>query len=133
MTSSATRATVEDLFAEVSRTGFGAGFQDRLSDDLVFTVTGTSPLAGRYPSRAEYQEKVLARLHERVATPIRPTVEQVLVDGEWATVLFRTEGVRGHNGADFGMRYCWVLRVVDDLVVEITGFYDSTKMLDLFA
>jgi ketosteroid isomerase-like protein len=133
MNSGSTRATVEDVFSSVSESGFGAGFVDRLADDLVFTVTGTSPLAGRYTGKAEYQEKVLARLHERLATPLRPMIEQVLVDGEWATVRFRTEGVRGHNGTDFSMEYCWLVRVVDDRITEITGFYDSRKMLDLFA
>ncbi|WP_274911089.1 nuclear transport factor 2 family protein [Streptomyces sp. WZ-12] len=130
---STTRATLQDVFRTVSETGFGERFLDRLADDLVFTAAGTSPLAGRYTSKAEYSEKVLARLHERLATPIRPTVEQMLVDGEWAMVRFRSAGVHGHNGADFSMQYCWLIRVVDDRIVEITGFYDTKKMIDLFA
>ena len=133
MDSRSTRATLSDVFATVAESGFGATFLDRLAEDLVFTATGTSPLAGRYTSKAEYQEKVLARLHERLATPIRPTIEQLLVDGEWATVRFRSDGVHGHNGADFSMQYCWLIRVVDERIVEIIGFYDAKKMLDLFA
>jgi ketosteroid isomerase-like protein len=124
---------LDEVFSSVSETGFGAGFIDRLADDLVFTATGDSPVAGRYTSKAQYQEKVLARLHERLATPLKPAIEQVLVDGEWATVRFRTEGVRGHNGADFSMQYCWVLRVVDSTIVEIIGFYDTAKMVALFS
>jgi ketosteroid isomerase-like protein len=133
MSSRSTRATLDDVFASISETGFGEKFQDHLADDLVFTATGTSPLAGCYTGKAEYQEKVLARLHERLATPIRPKIEQLLVDGEWATVRFRSEGVRGHNGTDFSMQYCWLIRVVVDRITEIIGFYDTKKMLDLFA
>jgi ketosteroid isomerase-like protein len=124
---------LDEIFSSVSETGFGAGFIDRLAEDLVFTATGDSPLGGRYTSKAEYQEKVLARLHERLATPLRPTIEQILVDGEWATVRFRTVGVRGHNGADFSMQYCWILRVVDETITEIIGFYDTAKMVALFS
>ncbi|WP_275559413.1 nuclear transport factor 2 family protein [Streptomyces sp. 5-6(2022)] len=133
MDNRSTKATLDDVFSSVSTSGFGTKFLDRLADDLVFTATGTSPLAGRYTGKAEYGEKVLAPLHQRLATPIRPTIEQMLVDGEWATVRFRTEGVRGKNGADFSMEYCWLIRVVDDRIVEIIGFYDTKKMLDLFA
>ncbi len=133
MSSRSTRDVLDEVFSSVSETGFGAGFIDRLADDLVFTATGDSPVAGRYTSKAQYQEKVLARLHERLATPLKPAIEQVLVDGEWATVRFRTEGVRGHNGADFSMQYCWVLRVVDSTIVEIIGFYDTAKMVALFS
>lgn len=131
--STATRATLERVFAHVSESGFGEDFAAALSDELVFTATGTSPLAGRYTSKAKYQEKVLGRLHERLATPLRPRIEQFLVDGEWATIRFRTEGVRGVNGADFSMQYCWLIRVVAGQITEIIGFYDSKKMLDLFA
>jgi ketosteroid isomerase-like protein len=130
---SATTATLESVFSRISEHGFGQAFLDALADDLVFTATGSSPLAGRYTSKAEYQDRVLGRLHERLATPLRPAIEQMLVDGEWATVRFRTEGVRGHNGADFSMQYCWLLRVVDGRIVEIVGFYDTKKMVDLFA
>ncbi|GAA1931008.1 nuclear transport factor 2 family protein [Streptantibioticus ferralitis] len=133
MDSGSTRAALDDVFSSVSESGFGKKFLDRLAPDLVFTATGTSPLAGRYTSKAEYSEKVLARLHERLATPIRPAIEQMLVDGEWATVRFRSEGVRGHNGADFSMQYCWLIRVIGDRIVEIIGFYDTKKMIDLFA
>ncbi len=133
MSNRTVRATVHDAFSSVSRSGFGQEFLDRLADDLVFTVTGSSPLAGRYPGKAEYRERVLARLHDRLATPIRPEVEQILVDGEWATVRFRTHDVRGRNGTDFSMQYCWLVRVVDDRIVEVIGFYDTKKMIDLFA
>ncbi len=124
---------LEDVFSSVSEAGLGEKFLDRLADDLVFTVTGSSPLAGRYTSAAEYREKVLARLHERLATPLRPTIDQFLVDGQWAAVRFRTEGARGHNGADFSMQYCWLIRATDDQISEIIGFYDTKKMIDLFA
>jgi ketosteroid isomerase-like protein len=128
-----TRAVLESVFSGVAEHGFGAEFRSALSDDLVFTVTGSSPLAGRYAGRSEYVEKVLDPLHERLATPLRPRIEQILADGETGVVLFRTEGARGRNGADFSMRYCWVVRVVDGSIVEITGFYDSKRMCDLFA
>ncbi|MFK4548208.1 ketosteroid isomerase-like protein [Streptomyces tendae] len=128
-----TRRTVERAFADVPQSGFTERFTEALADDLVFTATGTSPVAGRYESKTEYQTNVLARLHERLATPIRARVEQVIVEGEWATVRFRSHGVQGVNGIDFSMEYCWLIRVVDGRITEITGFYDTKKMNDLFA
>ncbi|WP_236795015.1 nuclear transport factor 2 family protein [Amycolatopsis sp. GM8] len=132
-TTAETRRTVERVFADVAESGFAGTFVDALADDLVFTATGTSPIAGRYESKTEYQAKVLARLHERLATPIRARIEQTIVEGEWATVRFRSHDVRGTNGTDFSMQYCWVIRVVAGRITEITGFYDTKKMNDLFA
>jgi ketosteroid isomerase-like protein len=133
MNKSSTRETLDRVFRGVHERGFGEEFLAALSDDLRFTATGSSPLAGHYTSKTEYQTKVLARLHQRLATPIRPAIEQTLVDGEWACVRFRSEGVHGINGADFSMQYCWLLRVQDGSITEIVGFYDTKKMAELFA
>jgi ketosteroid isomerase-like protein len=131
--SEATRHTLTTVFADISRTGFGEDFAAALADDLSFTATGDTPLAGHYTSKVEYRARVLDPLHERLATPIRPRIEQMLIEGEWGVIRFRSEGVVGKNGADFSMQYTWWLRVVDGRIVEIVGFYDTHKMHALFA
>ncbi|WP_197379347.1 nuclear transport factor 2 family protein [Mycolicibacterium mengxianglii] len=127
-----TRKALEEVFSTASLSGFGETFLDRLSEDVTFTATGTSPLAGQYHGKAEYREQVLSRLHDRLATPMRPQLDQMVVDGEWAAVRFHTEGVRGTNGADASMQYCWVIRVSGDRIVEVIGYYDTEKMVGLF-
>lgn len=131
--SAVTRTTLENVFSSISESGLGEAFQDTLADDLVFTVTGTSPLSGTYTSKSEYLKNVLEPLHEQLDTALRPTLEQILVDGQWGTVRFRTEGVYGRNGADFSMQYCWLIRVIDYRIKEVVGFYDTNKMIRLFA
>ncbi|WP_239706792.1 nuclear transport factor 2 family protein [Mycolicibacterium smegmatis] len=116
-----TRAVLEDVFATTSQTGFGETFLDRLSDDVTFTATGTSPVAGQYHGKTEYREKVLSRLHDHLATPMRPQLDQMIVDGDWAAVRFHTEGVHGTNGSDASMQYCWVMRVAGDQIVDVIG------------
>ncbi|MFF4054016.1 nuclear transport factor 2 family protein [Streptomyces chartreusis] len=71
-------------------------------------------------------------MHARLSTPIRAHIEEAIVEGEWATVRFRSHDVLGGNGNDFSMQYCWGVRVVAGRIVEITGFYDTKKMNDLF-
>lgn len=42
-----TRELMDSLFSEFALDNFGESFANALSDDLVWTVTGTSPIAGR--------------------------------------------------------------------------------------
>ncbi|AJR24195.1 hypothetical protein TZ53_11125 [Sphingobium sp. YBL2] len=123
---------IRPLFDEVARSGFGQAFFDILSDDIIFQATGTSPVAGRYVGKQCYMDNVLTPIKERVAAMPIPIVDRVLVDGEWATILFHSEDVSGKNGKDFSMTYCWLIRVADRRIVEIIGFYDQKKMIDLF-
>ena len=127
-----TREFVTGVFDNVSKTGFGSSFLDKISDDVIWTATGTSPMRGRYKGKVEYKEKVLDKLHERLEGFGLPSVDRIIVDGQWAAVNFHTTGAKAHSGLDFSMEYCWLMRVEDDRIVEVVGFYDSKKMCDLF-
>ena len=82
----------------------------------------------------------------QVLTPLRavldslpvPIVEHIIVDGYWATVIWHSEGVSGKNGADYDMKYAWVMRSQPEgdegglKVVEVMGFYDGEKVTNVF-
>lgn len=131
MDSEKTRAFLQNIFESVDFdfTTFG----DYLSDDLVWTATGDSPLSGRYEGKESYLRQVLGPLHEKLASPIKPILLRILVDGLWAAVHFRSENVRAKNGADFSMDYCWMMKVQGDKIVEVVGWYDQKKMWDIFS
>lgn len=65
-----------------------------------------------------------------------PIVEHIIVDGDWASIVWRSEGVKGKNGADYDMKYSWVMRVDSEggqqKIVEVFGFYDGQKVSNVF-
>ena len=128
-----TRTFIETLFSTIADQGFGHIFLDHLSDDVVWTATGSSPMRGRYEGKQNYREQVLDKLHEKLEHSPRPSIDQIIADRQWAAVHFHTSGARAYNGMDFSMEYCWLMKVEDDQIVEVVGFYDSKKMCDLFA
>lgn len=127
-----TRSVIEDLFGRITAAGWSENFLAALDDGLIFTASGTSPVAGRYVGKRVYQEKVLKRFDERLESWPKPIVDNMIVDGDSACVQFHSEGGLGKNGADFNMHYCWVMKLRDQKIVEITGYYDSAKMFALF-
>lgn len=60
------------------------------------------------------------------------------MDGYWATVVWHSEGVKGKNGADYDMKYNWLMRTQPEgedselRVVEVIGFYDGQKVTNVF-
>ncbi|EXJ89963.1 hypothetical protein A1O3_03030 [Capronia epimyces CBS 606.96] len=156
-TTDQTRAFVESLFTAVALDNFGASFAVALADDLVWTVTGSSPIAGRYEGKQVYVDRVLTPLRDvLVAMPV-PIVEHIIVDGDWAVVNWRSEGVRGKNGANYDMQYAWLMRTelvetvntdngtdtdtgtgaeddadLERKIVEVIGFYDGQKVAAVF-
>jgi hypothetical protein len=121
-------------FGRLAETGWTAEvFLDALAEDLVWTATGGSPISGTYRGRDAYIDGIYRRLDERLASWPRPQVERIVADGQWGVVEFSSTGGLGKNGTDYNMRYCWIIRVVDDRVIEVVGYYDTQMVTALFA
>jgi uncharacterized protein len=131
-TTETNRRFLRALFSTIASEGWADGFMAALHDDLVFNAMGTSPVAGRYQGKQVYRTQVLDRLHTRLASWPMPIVDTMIVDGNMASVQFHSEGGKGHNGADFNIQYCWVIRLDRERIAEIWGYYDSGKMVALF-
>ncbi|WP_344421355.1 nuclear transport factor 2 family protein [Pseudonocardia ailaonensis] len=133
-TTGATRAFLVEWFDRLAATGFDGGvFLGALSDDLVWTATGTSPVSGTFRGKQAYVDGVWRPLDQHLQRWPRAEVLRILADGEWATVEFRGVGGLGVNGLDYSLQYCWVLRVVGDEITEVVGYYDQTQVEALFA
>jgi uncharacterized protein len=124
---------LRDWFARMAAKGFSAEvFLAGLAPDLVWTVTGTSPISGTYRGLRAYTEGVFRPLDERLVRWPNPVVERIVAEGEWGVVEFRGEGGVGRNGCDYSMQYCWSMHVHGDLVREVIGYYDQHKVAELF-
>jgi uncharacterized protein len=132
-TTETTRKFITDLFASISGEGLGPKFLAALSNNVTWKATGSSPLSGTVYSKASYQNDILAKLKGRLEFVPKPQVNRILVDGEWAAVYFHSAGARSMKGMDFGMEYCWLLKVDGHKIVEVVGFFDQKKVVDLFA
>ncbi len=129
-----TRAFVHDWFARLERSGFAAPvFLAALADDVVWTATGHSPVSGTFRGKQAYIDGVYRVLDDRLQRWPQAQVTRILVDGEWASVEFVGVGGVGRNGTDYTLQYSWILHVVDHHIREVVGYYDQSKVLELFA
>ena len=57
-------------------------FYDKiLADDVAWTITGSSPLAGTYTGHQDFLDRAIRPIFERLSEPIRPTVEAIVSEG----------------------------------------------------
>lgn len=126
------KSFIRNLFRDIAADGFAKKFEDALDDELVWVATGSSPLSGEYKGKQVYLQKIIGRLHARLQSWPKVVVENILVDGHVACVQFHGEGGVGKNGANFDIQYCWVMKIRNQKIVHVTGYYDSVKMSNLF-
>lgn len=72
-------------FDRLAETGWTAEvFLGALSEGLVWTATGSSPISGTYRGLDAYVEGIFRPLDERLESWARPKVERIVAEGEWA-------------------------------------------------
>ncbi len=125
------RKLIEDVFGNWVR-GDRAAFNNLLADDLHWTVIGSSPVSGRYNSKREFLEGAGARMSEKLATPIQPTLRHVIADGNMVALVFDGRA-SGKNGTAYQQTYCWVLRLEDGKIREGTAYLDTELITKLFS
>jgi ketosteroid isomerase-like protein len=126
------RKLIDDAFNAWVVRGDRTAFNNLLADDLQWTVIGTSPVSGHYNSKREFLERAGARMAEKLATSIQPTVRHVIADGNMVALVFDGRA-SGKNGTVYHQTYCWVLRVEDGRIREGTAYLDTELITKLFS
>ena len=98
-------------------------FDDVLAPNMVWTIKGSGPSAGIYRGRQDLLERAVKLLSARLASPIRPTVRNLLADGSHVIVEWDGETTTAH-GKPYRNSYVWILRMQGGRAVEVTAFLD---------
>lgn len=102
-----------------------------VAKDVRWTVIGTTEISGTYNSKSEFVAAT-GKLFNRFAQPLIAKVKALHQDGDTVFLQFHGSSM-GVNGRPYEQDYCWVIRVVDDQVREVTAYLDTALLLDMFA
>jgi ketosteroid isomerase-like protein len=122
----AMHAAIEKLNA-----GDSKPYLDLLSADIRFTVTGSTRWSGLYSGKKDLLKRLLGPINALFEQPYRLIVESIVSEGEQLVVQMRGE-ITTKRGEPYNNRYCWVCRVRDGQICELTEYADTelfTKVL----
>jgi ketosteroid isomerase-like protein len=102
-----------------------------VSDDVRWTVIGTTPISGTFEGKQAFLDGAVVPLHDRLAGPIQATVLDVFGDGDHVILRWRGES-SSRSGRPYHQTYCWVMRLAGGLVVEVTAYLDTELVSAMF-
>ena len=124
----------ENLVREIFKgleIGDGAAFFSHVADNVDWTVMGTHPLAGHYPSKVAFIEGTFAKLGQVLPQGAQLHVEHLIVTDDQAVVELHSLAT-AKNGMRFDNRYCWVVDFKDGVIVRVRAYLDSAMVARLF-
>ncbi|MDQ0568975.1 ketosteroid isomerase-like protein [Variovorax paradoxus] len=123
------RQFIADAFTQWQQGG-RTFFQDVLSPDVVWTIKGTSPVAGTYRGRQDFLDRAVKPFADRLSAPIRPVVRDIWASGN--DVIVHWDGTTtAADGVPYSNSYVWIFRMKDKRATEVIAFLDLAPYDDV--
>lgn len=104
---------------------------EHLADDVVWRVSGTPKWAREYRGKGAVLKELMKPLSAHFASTYTNTASRLIAEGD--TVVVESLGdVMTKSGKPFKNRYCWVCRLRDGQIAEITEYMDTHLVVSLF-
>lgn len=114
---------MQQIFAELSK-GNGKAFRDSLAEDFRWTLTGTTKWSKTYEGKAAVLNDLLRPLFAQFADQYTNTAHRFIAECEFVVVECRGR-VTTKAGKPYNNVYCWVCRIADGKLRELTEYMDT--------
>lgn len=113
----------QDIFAGLS-VGDGSRFVDSLADDFCWTIIGTTAWSGTYRGKEAVRSTLLRPLFAQFADRYTNALHRIVAEGDCVVIECRGR-VTTKTGKPYNNTYCWVCRVVNGKLKELTEYMDT--------
>jgi uncharacterized protein len=114
---------MQTVFAGLAN-GDGQPFMDALADDVRWTVIGTSPWSGTYQGKRAVMDELMRPLFSQFADQYKARASRIIADEDHVVVEARGM-VTTKSGQPYNQTYCYVFRLADGKVRELTEYLDT--------
>ncbi|HEX6241002.1 MAG TPA: nuclear transport factor 2 family protein [Polyangiales bacterium] len=126
MSAAENKRQVQAIFSALAE-GKAQPFWDSLSDDVVWTVQGTTSWSGSFAGKEAVRTQIFKPLREVLDSPPRTRVERILADEDQVVVLGRGDN-KTRTGVRYDNVYCLVFQLAEGRVTKVTEFLDTELM-----
>ena len=123
MSAAENKQLMQNIFSELSK-GIGVPFVESLADDICWTIIGSTKFSGTYRGKQAVLNELLRPLFARFADQYTNTAHRFIAEDDYVVVECRGR-VTTKSGAPYNNTYCWVCRVADGKLQELTEYLDT--------
>jgi ketosteroid isomerase-like protein len=114
---------MQEIFAALSK-GDGKPFRDSLAEDVRWSLMGTTKWSGTYEGKRAVIKELLRPLFAQFADQYPNSAHRFIAEGDYVVVECRGR-VTTKSGKPYHNSYCWVCRIADGKLQELTEYMDT--------
>lgn len=120
-----------EIFAGLS-VGNAKRFLDSLADDFCWTITGSTDWSKTYRGKEAVQTELFRPLLAQFAEQYTNEASRIIAEDDYVVVECRGR-VTTKASSDYNNTYCWVCRVADGKLEELTEYMDAALVSAVLA
>ena len=121
---------VHDTFAALNA-GNSEKFFSHLSDDIRWTIIGTTKYSHTYTGKADIVERLFTPLTAQLDGFITNTILNTVAEGDY--VVLQTQGKsQTKTGKSYNNTYCLVIQLQNSKIQQITEYLDTELVTTAF-
>jgi hypothetical protein len=118
---------MQDIFAELAK-GNGKPFVDSMADDFRWIIPGTSSWSRTWSGKRAVLDELMRPLFARFADTYTNQAHRFIAEGDCVVVECRGK-VMTKSGKPYNNSYCYVCRLADGELRELTEYMDTELAL----
>jgi ketosteroid isomerase-like protein len=131
MSAAQNKQLMQRVFSELAAGGDSRPFAAILAEDIRWTVIGNAKSSGTYEGKQSVLEKLMAPLFSRIVDHIQVTPKRFIAEDDYVVVEFTGKSTTV-EGKPYNNTYCWVHRLADGMVTEVTEYLDTELVTSAF-
>jgi ketosteroid isomerase-like protein len=130
MSAAENKRLMQDICSELAK-GNSKPFVESLADDFRWTVTGSTKWSKTYHGKQVVLTELLRPLYSQFADQYTNTADRFIAEGDYVVVECRGR-VTTKAGLPYNNTYCWVCRLAEGKLQELTEYMDTQLVVTLF-
>ena len=130
MSAAENKKLMQHIFVELSK-GNGNPFIESMADDISWTVTGTTKWSKTYHGKQAVLTELLGPLFSQFADQYTNTAHRFIAEDDYVVVECRGH-VTTKAGTPYNNTYCWVCRIAEGKLQELTEYMDTALVTAVF-
>jgi len=123
MSAAENKQLMQHIFDELGQ-GNSRPLVESMADDFCWTVTGSTKWSRTYKGKEAVLGELFATLRSRMADRIRTIAERFIAEDDVVVVEARGNNTT-KNGRPYNNRYCFVFRLANGKLQEVTEYMDT--------
>ena len=122
----------KELIRNIVEGGDPEAFVNALSDDVQWTVIGTTLYSGTFKGKDELLGKLYGPLMANLRSTGSTPIDNIVAEGDYVVVQTKAVDRVTTSGKPYNNTYCIVLRLADGKIVQVDEYCDTELVTEAF-